>query len=120
MQSFAEWAEKSLSIGRIMLRVVFGSEVLKNTDQKNEKRLRNWFQNQIRRAVKSGELQPNLDVTLFSSLIIAVLSSTVQEWFISDQDFALRPCLEKRILFLLQSAAIKNQVFRVVGLKRRK
>jgi AcrR family transcriptional regulator len=118
MQVFAEWTEKTGPIGRILLRVYFTGEVLQDTDQKNEKKLRKWFQNRVRLAVQQGELEPNLDVDMFASLILAVLSSTVQEWILSDGAFALRPLLEKRITFLLRSAAGERQTLGILRVKR--
>jgi AcrR family transcriptional regulator len=119
MNVFADWAEKSGAIGRILLRVFFTGEALQSTDQKNEERLRKWFQHQIKKGVKQGELQSTTDIPMFSSLILAVLSSTVQEWILSDHPFALRPYLEKRILFLLRSGSAQPQMLRMVSLKRK-
>jgi AcrR family transcriptional regulator len=118
MNVFAQWAEKSVSIGRILLRVVFGSEILKNADQENEKRFNQWIEEQVENGVRNGEILPHLDVSLFTSLIIAVLSSTVQEWFMSEQEFDLRPTLEKRVAFLLKAATVQNQTFGIIQSNR--
>ena len=114
MGVFADWAEKSVSIGRILLRVVFGSDVLANSDQENEKKFYQWFEDQIRSAVSTGEMDSALDISLFTSLILAVLSSTAQEWFITEQSFDLKPALEMRIAYLVKSASVQRQSFGVV------
>ena len=111
---FAEWAEKSVSIGRILLRIVFGSDVLASIDQENEKKFYLWFEGQIQNAVRIGEMDSALDVPLFTSLIVAVLSSTAQEWFLSEQSFDLKAALESRIGFLLKSVSIQQQLFGII------
>ena len=101
MRIFAAGAEKSVSISRTILRHVFSNDVLKVTDQKNEAKIHSWFQARFRDSVLRGELHPGMDVALLTSVVMSVLSSTVQEWIVSEESFDLENSLVRRVRFLL-------------------
>ncbi|MCI0415720.1 TetR/AcrR family transcriptional regulator [bacterium] len=101
MSIFAAAAEKSVSISRTILRHVFASDVLKATDQKNEAQIHSWFRSQFRDAVLRGEMLPGMNVALLTAVVMAILSSTVQEWIVSEESFDLEESLVRRVRFLL-------------------
>lgn len=96
--------EADLPIGTIIVRRMFGSEVLLSADQSSEQRFYEWFLARLREGVASGELKPGLDVEMLISLITAVLSSTTLEWVSAGQPYPLGPTLRRKIHFLFDAA----------------
>lgn len=96
--------EADLPIGAIIVRRMFGSEVLLSADQSSEQRFYEWFLARLRDGVASGELKPDLDVEMLISLITAVLSSTTLEWVSAGQPYPLGPTLRRKIHFLFDAA----------------
>jgi AcrR family transcriptional regulator len=96
--------EADLPIGRIIVRRMFGSEVLLSADQSSEQRFYEWFLARLREGVASGELKAGLDVEMLISLITAVLSSTTLEWVSAGQPYPLGPTLRRKIHFLFDAA----------------
>jgi AcrR family transcriptional regulator len=96
--------EADLPIGKIIVRRMFGSEVLLSADQDSEQRFYDWFLARLREGVASGELKPDLDVEMLISLITAVLSSTTLEWVSAGQPYPLGPALHRKIHFLFDAA----------------
>ncbi|HJZ11241.1 MAG TPA: TetR/AcrR family transcriptional regulator [Acidobacteriota bacterium] len=120
MGIFAGWAERNKSMGRVILRTIFGSDVLMRADEKNEQRLFEWFRKQIENGIANGELRRDLDPVLLSSLIIGTLSASVQEWIMSDQAFGLKEALIEKVRFLFLLARVEGRTNRSVHLNRRK
>lgn len=96
--------EADLPIGRIIVRRMFGSEVLLSADQRSEQRFYEWFLARLREGVAAGELKADLDVEMMISLVTAVLSSTTLEWVSAGQPFSLGPTLRRKVHFLFDAA----------------
>src|SRR5262245_44897201 len=104
MRVFAAGVEKSESLSRTILRLVFSSDVVENNDRQNEQKIFRWFQDQIRQAIRTGELLQRLNPHLLTSVVMCILSSTVQEW-ISSSTFDLEKELIHRTRFVLRLSA---------------
>lgn len=98
--------EADLPIGRIIVRRMFGSEVLLSADQRSEQRFYEWFLARLREGVARGELKPDLDVEMLISLVTAVLSSTTLEWVSAGQPYPLGPALRRKVHFLFDAARV--------------
>ena len=107
MRVFAAGVEKSESLSRTILRHVFSSDVLESNDRQNEQKIFRWFQNQVRLAIRNGELAQGLNPLLLTSVVMCILSSTVQEW-IGSSDFDLEKELVRRTRFVLQLSGGKR------------
>lgn len=103
----ANSVKSDLAMGKIILRVMFSSEVLLDKDSQNEWRFREWFQAQIEKGIDKGELRTDLSVEILLSLITAALSSTILEWVLGDQQFGLNRALRAKIAFLFEAAKVR-------------
>lgn len=104
LQTCGAAVEADLPIGTIIVRRMFGSEVLLSADQGSEQRFHAWFVERLREGVASGELRTGLDVEMLVSLVTAVLSSTTLEWVSAGQPYPLGPTLRRKIHFLFDAA----------------
>ncbi len=120
MDLFANWAERNRAMGKIIVRTIFSSDVLMQTDQDNEMRLFGWFRSQISKGISKGELQRDLNPDVFCSLILGTLSSSVQEWIMRDQKFGLKQTLTEKIQFLFLGARAEGRIIRSFQENRRK
>jgi TetR/AcrR family transcriptional regulator, cholesterol catabolism regulator len=102
----ANSVKNDLPMGKIILRVMFSSEVLLDKDSQNESRFTEWFRTQIEKGIDSSELRSDLKVEILLSLITAALSSTILEWVLGDQHFDLNRALRAKIGFLFQAAKV--------------
>lgn len=105
--AFRHWARRvtwQRPLGRILIRVMFGSDLLLEADERQEERFLAWLEARIENARRTGELRKSLDVELFLSLLIGVLSSTTLEWMASSRAFGLEDALQARCAFLFESA----------------
>jgi len=107
MRIFAIEAEKAGSLARAILRHVFSSDVLGIADQKNERKIFSWFHTRLREAIQSREFLSGLDPRLLTAVVMSVLSSTAQEWFVSPESFDLEKELVRRTRLLLRLATRK-------------
>src|SRR5262249_45593472 len=104
MRVFAAGVEKSESLSRTILRNVFSSDVLESNDRQNEQKIFRWFRDQILLAIRSGELVHEINPRLLTSVVMCILSSTVQEW-IGSSTFDLEKELVLRTRFMLRLSA---------------
>jgi AcrR family transcriptional regulator len=100
-------AERAL--GRILLRVMFGSALLLEADARQEQRFLAWLRAHLEAGVARGELSADLDLDLFLSLITAVLSATVVEWVLSEGAPGLEAQLEGRVALLFRGAEPRDK-----------
>lgn len=104
MQLFANWANADPAMGRILLRTMFGSDILIGADQANERKLYGWFRKQVRHGIRKGEFLSDLDVEVFCALLLGTLSTTVQSWILAEKKSNLDAALVERIMFLFRAA----------------
>jgi AcrR family transcriptional regulator len=98
------WIENDPEMARVVLRVLFNSAVVLNTDSANEERFVAWFRDQLSRGVERGELGKDLDIDLMVELLLNALSSTVQDWVFRGQPFDLQRRLLGKCRFLFLAA----------------
>jgi AcrR family transcriptional regulator len=104
MRIFAAGAEKSATLSRTILRHVFSSDVLERNDRVNEEKIFHWFHHHLHKAIRTGELASGLNSQVLTSVIMCLLSSTVQEWIGSPTTLDLEKELVQRTRFVLRLA----------------
>ena len=102
----AAYAVNDPAIGRVLLRVMFAGDVLMDADRRNEERLQRYLQGCVEEGVARGELRPDLDVPLFLSMLVGLLSSTVTEWVVGDAAFDLEGTLRRKIDLLFGAVRV--------------
>ena len=105
--AFRHWARRvtwQRSLGRILIRVMFASDLLLKADERQEERFLAWMRERMESGRRSGELSTSLDVDLFLSLLIGVLSSSTLEWMTGQRASSLEDALQARCAFLFESA----------------
>lgn len=103
LRECAAWAPADPAIARLIVRMIFGSDLLLRSDQRNEEMLAEWMAEQLAAGVKQGQLRRGLDVPLFISLVMGVLSSTVIEWVSGDRAFDMEALIERKVRLLFDA-----------------
>lgn len=98
------WIEEDPEMARVVLRVLFNSSVVLDTDHANEERFIAWFREQLEDGVRRGELRSDIDVDLVVELMLNALSCTVQDWAFRGQAFNLEKRLLAKAEFLFSAA----------------
>lgn len=98
------WVLGDPRMGRLLIRIMFGSDLLMQSDDENSLRLNEWMRAQLEGARKKGEIRRSLDIPLFQSLLMGALSSTVIEWNVGDAAFDLEGQLVRKVRFLFRAA----------------
>lgn len=104
LRECASWAVNDPVMGRLIIRLVFGSDLLLDSDEENEERLAAWMEAHLARGRRTGELRRSLDTQLFVSMLTGVLSSTVTEWIAGSRRFDLEGRVERKVRFLFAAA----------------
>ena len=104
MRECAAWVVGDPPMGRLLMRVMFGSDILMRSDEENSERLTARMHEQVANACKRGELRKSLEIPLFLSLLMGALNSTVIEWITGDRAFDLEGRLGRQIQFLFEAA----------------
>lgn len=105
--AFAEWARRvreQRALGRILVRVMFGSDLLLAADAEQEERFLAWLRQRVEEGIACGELRADLDVELFLSVLLSVLSATTLEWALADAEPPLDEVLDRRSAFVFDAA----------------
>ncbi len=105
--AFAHWAELvqgQRALGRILVRVMFGSELLLAADARQEERFRAWLDGRVAAGITSGELRADLDGELFLQVLFALLSASTLEWALVDDGPSLESVLDQRTAFVFLAA----------------
>ena len=103
------WIEDDPEMARVVLRVLFNSSVVLDTDYANEERFVAWFREQLEDGVRRGELRKNIDIELVVELILNALSCTVQDWTFRGQAFDLESRLLEKAKFLFAAARARQE-----------
>ena len=98
------WIEEDPEMARVVLRVLFNSAVVLDTDHANEERFVAWFREQLEDGVRRGELRRDLDIDVVVELMLNALSCTVQDWAFRGQAFDLEERLLAKERFLFSAA----------------
>ncbi len=104
--AFLFWSEivtKDPILGRALLKAVFASNLLTESDQRMSERLYNWMFDKISRDVESGKLRQDLDVAMFISILFNVLSATSNEFLTTNDPEPIREQLRSRCEFLFDA-----------------
>lgn len=104
LRECAGWTVNDPVMGRLIIRLIFASDLLLDSDEQNEARLAGWLTAQIEAGRSSAELKQSLDISLFLSLLMGTLSSTVIEWLAGNQSFDLEGRVERKVRFLFDGA----------------
>lgn len=105
LRECAAWVVDDPPMGRLLIRVMFGSDILMHSDESNSERLGAWLHAQIAHGRKRGEFRRSLDIPLFLSLVMGTLNSTVIEWTSGDRAFDLEGRIQKKVRFLIEAAS---------------
>lgn len=101
----ASYALDDPRMARIIIRTIFASDLMLETDGSNERELADWLAERLREGAASGEFRRDVDVTLVVTLVIGVMSATMTEWVSGPRAFDLEGQLGARIRFILAGAA---------------
>jgi AcrR family transcriptional regulator len=101
------WIEDDPEMARVVLRVLFNSSLVLDTDFANEERFVAWFREQLENGVRRGELRKDIDIDLVVELILNALSCTVQDWAFRGQAFDLETRLLAKAKFLFAAARVR-------------
>lgn len=105
--AFSEWARcvrGERTLGRTLVRVMFGSDLLLASDAEQDERFLAWLRERIEAGMASGELRAGLDLEVFLSVLLAVLSATTLEWALAESEPSLEAALDRRVTFLFDAA----------------
>lgn len=104
LRECAAWFVNDPAMGKLIIRLFFGSVLLLHSDQKNEAQLSEWLEGHLAAGQKRGELRRGLEIGLFISMLMGVLSSSVIEWVSGEPSFDLEGRIEKKVRFLFDAA----------------
>jgi AcrR family transcriptional regulator len=104
LRECAEHAVRDPVIARVLLRVMFATDVLLDADRRSEERLQEHLLRQVEDGISRGELRGDLDAGLFVSLLVGTLSASVTEWVTGGLEFDLPDRLRRKLHLLFGAA----------------
>ena len=108
LRECAAWAPADPVMARLIIRTIFGSDLLLHSDQRNEAQLVEWLTRQLAAGVERHELRRGLDIPFFISILMGALSSTVIEWVSGDRAFDLEGLLERKVRLLFDAVRLAS------------
>lgn len=90
-------------LGKGLLKAVFASNLLAESDQKMSERLYNWMFDKISHDVDSGQLKSDLNVAMFISILFNILSATSNEFLTTSNPEPIKKQLHSRCEFLFNA-----------------
>jgi len=81
-----------------------GQGALADEDRALDRELLAFFQELTERGTAHGELRPDVDPALFGTVILALMTSTAEEWAVAEDDFDLEGRLLAKLDLVLRGA----------------
>ncbi len=106
LDAFTFWSDIVTNdpiLGRALLKAIFASNLLMQSDQKMSAQLYNWMFDKISQDVESGQLKKDLNITMFISILFNILSATSNEFLTTNDPEPIKRQLRSRCDFLFDA-----------------
>lgn len=109
LSACARAIEPDIELARALLRALFSSEIVKQSDRDIEHRLQKLLRSELEEGIEQRELRSDLELEVFVSLLLGALSTSIQDWVLDGGETDLHRTLLGKLGVLFRAARTEGR-----------